>query len=121
MKNERIALGKYLGETMGVDLFSGRLKTGTNKPYITFDFIANRFTEPSIQPLIIWHNSNSYQEVEEITEKLRVAISENGVLVPFDGGYITVYLGNPYAQHYPQPEDNIKAIYVNIITTIYKI
>lgn len=122
MRNSRIALQTFLSQFVSV--VSGNLiAPEQKKPYMHLHYIENGFSEPTLQSAILYvDGSNNTVQAESIAEQIGDAIGVGGVKLSLDNGYMTIYKGSPWAQHYPQPiEDNVFAIYMNFEIRIYKI
>ena len=64
----------------------------------------------------IWFYSNSWKGATDTADAIARKIEGEGfVTVPFDGGYIYLCGGTPFAQRIDDPtDDSIKRIYINV-------
>ena len=54
----------------------------------------------------------------EIVDNIESTITENGIRVSSDWGYITIYKGSPFYQDKPDEDDTIRAGYVNLLIRV---
>ena len=67
-------------------------------PYITYGVNIGDFDSAVIVNASIWDRSTSWDGVSEIEEKINQAMSNGGVMVPYDNGGIRIVKGNPWSQ-----------------------
>lgn len=119
MTNSRVAFQGFLFPI--VPTYVGTVPSGTAFPYIQLNYIESSFAAPVLQSAILYTNQSTFAEAEGLVDKIDKAIGHEGVKIPIEnGGYLTIYKANPFAQHYPQQEPNIKAIYINFELRQYK-
>lgn len=86
--------------------------------YIEYSADVGNFNTEFIQALTIYSQSTSFNNIMDIVDSLEEAITEKGVRVNADWGYITIYKGSPFYQDKPDEDDNIRAGYVNLLVRI---
>lgn len=120
MRNSRVAFQGFLFPI--VPAFVGTIPQGTQFPYIHLNYIESGFAEPVLQSAVLYSNQSVFTEAETIVDNIDKAIGNGGVKLDLEGGgYLTVHKGNPFAQHYPQPEgDAILAILINFELRTYR-
>lgn len=120
MRNSRVAFQGFLFPI--VPTFVGVIPKGTPFPYIQLNYIESGFGESVLQSAVLYSNQSVFTEAETIVDNIDRAIGHGGVKLDLDGGgYLTVHKGNPFAQHYPQPEgDAILAILINFELRTYQ-
>lgn len=89
--------------------------TNAEFPYMIYTIEAEDFTEKSLLNLIVYSKSSSYLELSKIIEKIEQELPYNqGKILDTNSGNIAIFRGSPFIQDYPQDNDLIKAIYINI-------
>lgn len=85
-------------------------------PYITYNMATDSLDNVVSLHADLWFKSNSWRGVTELSEAIAKRIKEKGfVTIPFDGGYIYLDSGSPFAQRVANPDDDsIKRIYINV-------
>lgn len=88
--------------------------------YIEYSAQVGNFASQFIQPIIIYSKSTSYKYVWQIADQIEQAVTEHGILLRDDWGYIKVEKGSPFYQDKPDEDDSICAGYINLLLTIYQ-
>lgn len=86
--------------------------------YIEYSANMGNFNSDFIQAITIYSKSTAYTKVMEIVDKIESAITENGIRVSGDWGYITIYKGSPFYQDKTDEDDTIRAGYVNLLIRV---
>lgn len=86
--------------------------------YIEYSANMDNFNSDFIQAITIYSKSTAYTKVMEIVDKIENTITENGIRVSSDWGYITIYKGSPFYQDKPDEDDTIRAGYVNLLIRV---
>lgn len=86
--------------------------------YIEYSANMDNFNSDFIQAITIYSKSTSYTKVMEIVDNIESTITENGIRVSSDWGYITIYKGSPFYQDKPDEDDTIRAGYVNLLIRV---
>lgn len=86
--------------------------------YIEYSADMGNFNSDFIQAITIYSKSTAYTKVMEIVDKIESTITENGIRVSSDWGYITIYKGSPFYQDKPDEDDTIRAGYVNLLIRV---
>lgn len=119
MTDERVAFQTFISDI--VPIYVGTVPSGTPFPYIQLNYIQSGFAESVLQSAVLYTNQSTPIEAESIVDLIDEAIGHGGVKLNIEGGgYITVNKGTPFAQHYPQEEPNISAMYLNFQLKTYK-
>ena len=88
--------------------------------YIEYASEVSNFNGEFIQSLTIYSKSTAYTKVMEIADKIENAITEKGIRVDDDWGYITIYKGSPFYQDKTDEDDTIRAGYINLLVRVYQ-
>ena len=86
--------------------------------YIEYSANMDNFNSDFIQAITIYSKSTAYTKVMEIVDNIESTITENGIRVSSDWGYITIYKGSPFYQDKPDEDDTIRAGYVNLLIRV---
>ena len=86
--------------------------------YIEYSADMGNFNSDFIQAITIYSKSTAYTKVMEIVDNIESTITENGIRVSSDWGYITIYKGSPFYQDKPDEDDTIRAGYVNLLIRV---
>ena len=86
--------------------------------YIEYSANMDNFNSDFIQAITIYSKSTAYTKVMEIVDKIESTITENGIRISSDWGYITIYKGSPFYQDKPDEDDTIRAGYVNLLIRV---
>lgn len=86
--------------------------------YIEYSANMDNFNSDFIQAITIYSKSTAYTKVMEIVDNIENTITENGIRVSSDWGYITIYKGSPFYQDKPDEDDTIRAGYVNLLIRV---
>ena len=86
--------------------------------YIEYSANMDNFNSDFIQAITIYSKSTAYTKVMKIVDNIESTITENGIRVSSDWGYITIYKGSPFYQDKPDEDDTIRAGYVNLLIRV---
>ena len=86
--------------------------------YIEYSANMDNLNSDFIQAITIYSKSTAYTKVMEIVDNIESTITENGIRVSSDWGYITIYKGSPFYQDKPDEDDTIRAGYVNLLIRV---
>lgn len=83
-------------------------------PYITYNMATDSLGNVVPLHAQLWYKSNSWLGVTALKDAIAARITgENYETVKFDGGYIYIAGGTPFAQRIDDENDTIKRIYIN--------
>jgi hypothetical protein len=119
IKDVREALAGFFAPI--VPVFVEPVNQSVNKPYGVISLSFGGFGDQALANLIVYSANSDYTEAEKITDKIRDAVGNGGVVITDGTARIWLQKGDPFAQHYPQPDRNIRAIYINFDVRIYKV
>jgi hypothetical protein len=86
-------------------------------PRITYSLSTDNIVgSPSTQSVSLWYYSTSWQEISEKADAISAAIGYSGVVLEYDGGYMWIKRGSPFAQRMSDANDSVRRIYLNIET-----
>lgn len=88
--------------------------------YISYSSHTGNFNTSFIQAITVYSKSTAYTKVMDIVDKIEQAVTENGVKVEDDWGYLTIYKGNPFYQDKPDEDSSYSAGYVNLEISVYQ-
>lgn len=108
---------QFWSQFTGVAYDSSRGADGLAMPYISYTGLDNDIFVYGLQQVIVWVQSGkSLEPLLNITDEIRKAIPHTGkvLILPSGEGGIILRRGSPFMQPYPQEEDSIKAMYINV-------
>lgn len=88
--------------------------------YITYSADTGNFATQFIQALTIYSKSTGFTYLMQIVDSIESAITEHGIILRNDWGYIKIEKGSPFYQDKPDEDENYRAGYVNLLITIYQ-
>lgn len=83
-------------------------------PYLTYNVSASYFDEPVMMSASLWYKSQSWAEITEKAMQIGKFIGLSGEIIPFDGGYLWIKRGTPFAQRMSDENEQIRRIYMNV-------
>lgn len=84
-------------------------------PYITYNVSTDSLGNAVTLYANIWDRSTSWKTVTEKSEEIARFIGYGYHLESFDGGYIYITKGTPFAQRMSEPgDDTTRRIYINV-------
>lgn len=83
-------------------------------PRITYNFSVAEFGDPVAMSLSLWDRSTSWTTVTNKADEIYNAIGLGGRIIPFDGGYLWIKRGTPFAQRMSDENEQIRRIYLNV-------
>lgn len=83
--------------------------------YITYEVATANFGDAVALTASLWYRSTSWAEISQKADEIAEYIGYGGKVLPVDGGYIWIQLGNPFARRmFVDENDSIRRIYINI-------
>ena len=82
--------------------------------YITYEVQTANIGDSVALTASLWYRSTSWAEISQKADEIAEYIGYHGKVIPFDGGYIWVKLGNPFARRMAVKQDSIRRILMNI-------
>ena len=82
--------------------------------YITYEVQTANFGNPVALTASLWYAATSWKDISLKAEEIAEYIGWGGKLIPIDGGYIWIKLGQPFAQRLDGEKDTIRRIVLNI-------
>lgn len=103
-------------------ILEGSFDNDNPKPdeYITYSSLVGSFGNEFTQPITIYSKSTSYAKVMDIVDAIESAVTEHGLKITKDWGYIVIYKGNPFYQDKEDEDDSYRSGYVNFTVTVYQ-
>lgn len=86
-----------------------------NGAYITYGVSTSTFEDPVPLHASIWYRDTSWSDITAKADEISKGIGYGGKLVPFDGGYLWIVRGVPFAQRMEDDDDQVRRIYLNIM------
>lgn len=86
-------------------------------PRLTYSSAFSQFDYPVSTTISLWDRSTSWRSVENKADEIFDAIDAGGFggkVVPFDGGYIWIKRGQPFAQRMSDEDDTIRRVYISL-------
>lgn len=86
----------------------GRVPTGAEYPYITFDAVAGEFGSRTVLVAHNWHKApGATTAAADILDAIARKIPNSGFILPVDGrGYLVIYRNGGEFQSYVQDEED---------------
>lgn len=115
MTNEQ-ALHKFFNKFGIVGYRNTSVPDDAELPYLTYTVPISAFEEtPASITVHTYHYTDSEAIPDAKAEEIRKAISDGGVLLPCDGGYIWLKMGTPWCQSiFDDTDKTLKRRYINI-------
>ena len=88
--------------------------------YIEYSSSTGTFASSFIQAITIYSKSTAYTNVMNIADAIEEAVSEKGLILRKDWGYIKIEKGNPFYQDKIDEDSEYRAGYINLLITIYQ-
>lgn len=82
--------------------------------YITYEVQTSNFGDSVALTASLWYHSTSWAEISQKADEIAEYIGWGGKLIPIDGGYIWIKLGEPFAQRMSVEQDSVRRIYMTI-------
>ena len=84
-------------------------------PYITYNVATDTLGGVVSLHADLWFYDTLWKGITDLTTEISRRIKEYTYLtIPFDGGYIYLTGGTPFAQRIDDPDENIKRVYINV-------
>lgn len=84
-------------------------------PYITFGVSTDSLGNVVNLNASIWYRSSSWRDITKKVEEISERISYGFITLPFDGGFIYLTRGTPFAQRMSDPnDDKVRRYYLNL-------
>ena len=88
--------------------------------YIRFDGYYDDFATSFVFPVYIYKlNTTSQVGVINVADKIGAAVGENGLLIGDDKIKIKIDRGSPFYQDMADPDNTVRAGYINLEMTVY--
>lgn len=88
--------------------------------YIEYSVSVGNFNTEFIQPITIYSQSTGFNNLMEIVDNIESQVTEKGLKLQDDWGYIVIHKGTPFAQDKPDEDESVRASYVNLLVKIYQ-
>lgn len=88
--------------------------TETGGKYLTYNVTGSYFDDPVMMSASLWYKSQSWAEITEKAMEIGKLIGLSGEIIPFDGGYLWIKRGTPFAQRMSDENEQIRRIYMNV-------
>lgn len=95
-------------------------KPGTDEPleppYITYNVATDSLSDyGTALTASLWYHGTSWAEITDKSNTISQYIGFGGVTIPYEGGYLWIRRGSPFAQRMSDPEnDLIRRIVLNV-------
>ena len=66
--------------------------------YISYEVLTGSLGNPLMLTASLWHRSTSWETITKKADEIAAYIGYGGRVLPVDGGYIWIKLGQPFAQ-----------------------
>ena len=84
-------------------------------PYMTYSIPTSAFNAGEVSASVnLWHRTRSESVMNDAADALYDAIGRGGVRISFDGGFVWLKRGSPFAQAIAETDPKIKRRYVNL-------
>lgn len=86
-------------------------------PYITYNVATDSLDNVVPLTASLWYRGTEWEDVTKKSDAIAKYIGEHGhVSLPFDGGYLYITKGSPFAQRVTDASDELsRRIYINIM------
>jgi hypothetical protein len=90
-------------------------------PYLTYTLGEGAFSVETRAQVRKFMRDSSFAEIAAYADSLENLVPEAGItlFLPDKGGAVYLYRGDPFIQHQPADETNLKILYCNIIIKNY--
>lgn len=88
--------------------------------YITYSADTGNFATQFIQAITIYSQSTAWTYVMNIASAIEKEISESGIILRNEWGYIKIEKGSPFYQDKTDEDSSIRSGYINLLITIYQ-
>ena len=83
-------------------------------PYGTYNESMAYFDEPVMMSASLWYKGLSWVDITQKAMEIGAAIGLDCRIIPFDGGYLWIKRGTPFAQRMSDENEQIRRIYMNV-------
>lgn len=83
-------------------------------PYITYAVATDSIGFPVALTGSIWYKATEWETISNKKDQIARSISGH-LSLPFEGGFLYLTKGTPFAQRLADPDDTIRRIYINIM------
>ena len=87
----------------------------TGGRYITYGVSTSTFEDPVPLHASLWYRDMFWTDITAKTNEISAYIGYGGRLVPYDGGYLWICRGVPFAQRMEDEDDQVRRMYLNIM------
>lgn len=89
--------------------------TDAKMPYITYNVALDRIGNTVYLSASLWYRSNSWVKIQSKAAEIAKRLSNGGVILPLNEGYLWLVQGSPFSQRMSEPSDNeVRRIVLNI-------
>lgn len=89
-------------------------------PYITFPVREPEWNQKATMYCILWCRTKAYAQALEKADQILAAIGESKK-IEINGGYVVLYPENPIFQEESDPDNDTKALYINLSMNAYHV
>lgn len=90
---------------------------GAAMPYITYEIVNPAPLTPAMFHAWVWYRGNALTAIAAKVDEIESALREGGASIPTDTGavYIMTDDSTPFAQEQPDPDKNVRVMYLTMI------
>lgn len=82
-------------------------------PRITHNLVLDSFGYPVLMTASVWYYSTSWEAISQKVQEIADRIGYGGTILPYDGGYLWLKRGRPFAQRMVDENDAVRRVYMN--------
>lgn len=83
-------------------------------PRITYSLVLDSLGDPVLMTASVWYYSTSWENISAKVEEINQRIGYGGTVLPYDGGYLWLKRGQPFAQRMVDQNDAVRRVYLNL-------
>lgn len=83
-------------------------------PRITHNLVMDSFGYPVLMTASVWYYSTSWETISQKVQEIADRIGYGGTVLPYDGGYLWLKRGTPFAQRMADENDSVRRVYMNL-------
>lgn len=114
--NKEQALDSFWN-SFGLDAYDeNSVSQGTEFPYITYSVATGSLSDyGTALSASLWFRDTSWKFITFLSNTISETIGYGGKVLPYDGGFLWIKRGSPFAQRMGDPDDDqIRRIVINI-------
>lgn len=103
--------------SFGIPAYSrNNIPDNVTMPYITYDVTIPEPLSTTLIHASVFYRGTSFTEILQKCDQIEAAIG-TGITLPTPGGFIALFRDDrtPFAQEQPDPEKNVRAMYLTMI------